>query len=110
MPLHLTKALTANSDTKPCHTTSSKPRPDMRMLDRDREHSVRTLQLYLTPAEAAALADKLRRLLLDAETVEHDHVLSDDASRDLSFSLITANKLRDIARYTKLEQRVLQEN
>ncbi len=81
----------------------------MWMLDRDREHSVRTLQLYLTPAEASALSDKLRRLLVDPERGEHDHVLSDDASRDLSFSLITANKLRDLARYTKVEQRVLQE-
>ena len=81
----------------------------MWMLDRDREHSVRTLQLYLTPAEASALSDKLQRLLVDPERGEHDHVLSDDASRDLSFSLITANKLRDLARYTKVEQRVLQE-
>jgi len=81
----------------------------MWMLDRDREHSVRTLQLYLTPAEASSLSDKLRRLLVDPENGEHDHVLSGDASRDLSFSLITASGLRDLARYTKLEQRVLQE-
>ena len=80
----------------------------MWMLDRDREHSVRTLQLYLTPAEASALSDKLRRLLVDPERGEHDHVLSDDASR-VSFSLVTANELRDLARYTKVEQRVLQE-
>jgi hypothetical protein len=81
----------------------------MWMLDRDREHSVRTLQLYLTPGEASALSDKLRRLLVDPEGGEHEHVLSDDASRDLSFSLITANKLHNLARYAKVEQRILQE-
>src|SRR2546429_7940617 len=70
-------------------------RSDVWMLDHDREHSVRTLQLYLTPAEASALSDKLRLLLVDPEGDEHDQVLSDDASRDLSFSVITSNKLRD---------------
>jgi hypothetical protein len=82
---------------------------DMWMLDRDRDQSVRTLQIYLTPAEASALSDKLRRLLVDPERAEHAHVLSDDASRDLSFSVVTPNKLRDLPRYTKIEQRVLQE-
>src|ERR1043166_7820730 len=48
----------------------------MWMLDRDREHSVRTLQLYLTPTEASALSDKLRSLLA---------VISEnDRSRDAS--------------------------
>ena len=47
----------------------------MWMLDRDREHSVRTLQLYLTPAEASALSDKLRRLLVDPERGDHDRRL-----------------------------------
>jgi hypothetical protein len=81
----------------------------MRMLDPDREHSVRTLQLYLTLAEASTLSDQLGRLLVDPERGDHDHVLRDNGSRDLSLSLITANKLSEIVGYTKVEQRVLRE-
>src|SRR6266853_4063084 len=71
----------APSITPPLRHRASRPQvlrsgdddkePDMWMLNRDREQSVRTLELYLTPAEASALSDKLRRLLVDPEGGEH---------------------------------------
>ena len=80
---------------------------DMRMLDAERKHAVRWLQLYITPSQATALRDELTRLLADPEGREHIHVSADDMSRDLSCSIVTKRKLRD-AHYTALERAVLE--
>ena len=81
----------------------------MWMLDAERRQSVRTLQLYLTPKEAGDLRDSLAELLEDPERPDHTHTLSEDGSRDLSYSIVTPAKLVAISRYTKLEQKVLRE-
>lgn len=81
----------------------------MRMLDADRKHGVRILQLYLSPHEAEELRDGLTDLLRDPERNAHHHVSTDDMSRDISFSLVTPRKLADISRYTAVERKLLLE-
>lgn len=80
----------------------------MRMLDANREQSVRVLQLYLTPREATDLLNGLTELLKEPEANEHVHVFAHDMSRELSFSIITEKKLKD-GGYTELERRVFAE-
>ena len=80
----------------------------MRMLDADREHSIRVLQLYLTVKEATELLRGLTRLLKEPEASEHEHVFADDMSREMSFSILTQAKLRS-GRYTALEARIFAE-
>jgi hypothetical protein len=65
----------------------------MRMLDAERQQSVRNLQLYLRPTEARKLREALEVLLRDPEANEHRHIIDD--GWDLSFSLFTDTKLRD---------------
>jgi hypothetical protein len=79
----------------------------MWMLDADRKQGVDTLQLYLTPAEAARLRDDLGSLLTDPEKNAHLH-LFDEGKRDLSFSIVTPRKLES-DRYTDDERRLLDE-
>ena len=66
----------------------------MRILDTDYQGPIRRVPLYLTAREAADLRGALDRLSRDPEAREHEHVLSDDASRELSVSLVTPTKLR----------------
>jgi hypothetical protein len=82
--------------------------PAMRMLDADREQSIRVLQLYLTPKEATDLLNGLTDLLKKPEANEHVHVFAHDMSRELSFSIVTEKKLKDSG-YTELERRVFAE-
>ena len=82
----------------------------MRMLDPNRKAPVDALQLYLTPREAEELRDGLSVLLRDPEANEHIHVYDDDMSRELSCSLVTGAKLRDLSGYTKLERRILSQD
>ena len=78
----------------------------MRMLDAERDQSVRTLQLYLTPSEAQFFRKELDRLLADPEASNHSHIMGD---RDLSFSILTPRKLQPPNHYTELEKRVFDE-
>jgi hypothetical protein len=80
----------------------------MQMIDADRERSVRCLQLYLTVREATEFRQELDRLLVDAEADEHFHVHSEDASRDVSCSLVTPRKLAE-GSYTDLERKAFEE-
>jgi len=80
----------------------------MRMLDADRKQSVRVLQLYLSPREAAELRNTLGKLLSEPEQNEHEHIFAEDMSREISFSILTPAKLRDLSGYTDLERKVLQ--
>ena len=80
----------------------------MRIIDTDREQSVRCLQLYLTVREARELQQQLQHLLADAESNEHFHVHSDDASREISCSIVTPHKMAH-GTYTDLERRVFDE-
>ena len=79
------------------------------MIDLDTESSVKRLSLYLTPQAAEWLRNELDTLLRDPEAWEHFHILAEDTGRELSCSIITKAKLREIGRYNKLEQRILPE-
>jgi hypothetical protein len=81
----------------------------MRMLDSDRDCSVRNLQLYLSPHEAQAFRKELDRLLADPEAVDHSHGIAEDMSREISFSILTERKLQPPHRYTELEMRIFGE-
>lgn len=76
----------------------------MRILDTDKQSSLRGVQLYFTPEEAAELKKKLERLLADPEANEHEHLLAD--GREISFSLITPSKLSNLSRYSQAEQKM----
>jgi len=81
----------------------------MRMLDADRKDSVRVMQLYLSPREAAEFRNALGKLLSDPEQNEHEHIFADDMSREISFSILTPTKLGNLSGFTDLERKVLQE-
>lgn len=80
----------------------------MRMIDRDRQQSVRCAQLYITIREARELRQQLAHLLADPESNEHFHVHADDTLREISCSIITPRKLAQ-GSYTDLERRVFDE-
>jgi hypothetical protein len=79
----------------------------MRILDPETGRSLRELQMYFTPSEAAEFREALNQLLTDPEAMEHRHVIAD--GREISFSLVTPAKLANLKRYTEAERRVLQE-
>ncbi len=81
----------------------------MRMLEVEKESSVRKLQLYLSPKEAMEFRKEIDRLLADPEANEHSHVFSADKHCELSFSIVTEKKLNNVQSYTKLEQKILSE-
>jgi len=81
----------------------------VRMLDTDGDRSVYQLQLYLTPKEGMELRAALDRLLLNPDLNEHEHVFAEDAGRELSLSLVTPAKLRDLSGYTAAEQKLFRE-
>jgi hypothetical protein len=81
----------------------------MRILDTDNQGPVRRIQLYLTPREAADLRDALDHLLDDPEATANERVLAEDGSRDISVSIVTASKLRELRRYSDAERRMFAE-
>ena len=81
----------------------------MRILDADHQGPMRRVQLYLTPPEAADLRDALDRLARDPEAGDHEHVQGEEGSRELSVSLVTPAKLRDLSRYSDAERRMFAE-
>ncbi len=81
----------------------------MRILDAERKHGVRTLQLYVTAAEATELRDELTKLLATPEAEDHFHVFAEDMSREFSCSIVTPEKLRRGA-YNVIERRILAED
>jgi hypothetical protein len=81
----------------------------MKMIDDQQQRSLTSASLYLTPREAREMRDNLDHLLEDPEAHEHFHVYSDDNSREISCSIITEAKLKNLKKYNKLEQQVLSE-
>ena len=81
----------------------------MRILDTVNQGPVRRIHIYLTPGEAAKLRHGLDRLLRDPEATETERVVADDASRDLSVSIVTLAKLHEVERYTDAERRMFAE-
>jgi hypothetical protein len=81
----------------------------MRMIDLERKCTMKGLSLFLTVFEAEQLKDELEILLKNPEAKEHFHILSMDNTRELSCSIVTTDKLKDIKDYNKLEQQALTE-
>lgn len=81
----------------------------MKMIDMGSEKAVKLLQLYLTPKEALDFRKELGRLITNPEANEHSHIYSEDMFCELSFSILTETKLKNIKSYTKIEQKILTE-
>ncbi len=81
----------------------------MKMIDNDKKSSIKTLAIYLTLQEARQFRDELNKLIENSEANEHFHVYQDDNNREISCSIITENKLKNIKNYNKLEQQILLE-
>lgn len=80
----------------------------MRMISFDNNSSIKSISLYLTPDEASQLKEELENLLRDPEAHEHFHIYDlKDPNREISCSIITENKLRNLSSYNKLEQQTL---
>ncbi len=79
----------------------------MRMIDMHSETAVKLLQLYLTPKEALEFRKELDRLITNPEANEHSHISSEDMFCELSFSILTEKKFKNIKSYTKIEQKIL---
>jgi hypothetical protein len=79
------------------------------MIDLDRKTSVKNLSMYLRPDEARRMHRELENLLEAPEAVEHFHIESPDHSREISCSILTETKLKNLAGYNKLEQKILSE-
>jgi hypothetical protein len=82
----------------------------MRLLDGEKQVALWNVQIYLTPAEAKELVARLNKLLVDPEANEHEHVLSTDSGREISVSLITPTKLKDLSGYTSAERKMFEES
>ena len=76
----------------------------MRILDTEKQARLYEVQLYLTPDEAADLRDKLDVLLRKPDANAHEHLITDGA--EMSFSLITPAKLKDMSGYTAAEHKL----
>jgi len=81
----------------------------MKIIDDRRKQSVESASLFLTPREAREMRSNLDDLLKDPEAHEHFHVYSDDNSREISCSIITEQKLKDLSKYNSLERQILAE-
>ena len=79
----------------------------MKLIAVDRKCSLKVVSLYLTVKEAKQLRDELERLLKEPEAKEHLHIYEEDMSREISCSIITENKLKNLSGYNKLERQVL---
>ncbi len=76
----------------------------MRILDGESQVPLHEVQLYLTPEEASEFRAKLEQLLKNPDANEHEHLISD--GREVSFSIITPAKLKNLSRYSSAEQKM----
>ncbi len=82
----------------------------MRIIDFIKQRSIKAVSLYLTEDEASQLKEELELLLKNPESNDHFHVYDvKNPGREISCSIITENKLKNISGYNKLEQQVLTE-
>ena len=79
----------------------------MKMINDRAQDAVKSISLYLSPREAEEMRDGLNRLLQDPEAKEHFHVYSDDNKQEISCSIITDVKLKDLSSFNKHERKVL---
>jgi hypothetical protein len=78
----------------------------MRALNGDNDEPIHSVQLYLSAEEARKLVVALEQLLQDPDSDDHRHVLSLDGLREVSVSLVTDRKMKELKRYTAAEQRM----
>lgn len=82
----------------------------MRIIDFNKQRSIKAVSLYLTEDEASQLKEELELLLKNPESNDHFHVYDvKNPGREIFCSIITENKLKNISGYNKLEQQVLTE-
>jgi hypothetical protein len=82
----------------------------MRLLDLELNSTVKKLSIYLTPEEAEWFKRELEKLIKDPEANEHFHIHSlDNSKREISCSIVTTKKLKDLSNYNKAEQNILNE-
>lgn len=81
----------------------------MRLLDGDGQRSLFNVQMYLGVDEAKAMIKALEALLKNPEENEHEHVIAVDGLREVSVSLVTPSKLRDLSHYSPAERRMFEE-
>jgi len=82
----------------------------MRIIDFIKQRSIKAVSLYLTEDEASQLKEELELLLKNPESNDHFHVYDvKNPGREISCSIITESKLKNISGYNKLEQQVLTE-
>jgi hypothetical protein len=80
----------------------------MKIIDNKREDELKTVGLYLTVEEATWLRNELNDLLEDPEAMSHLHIRDlEGKSSELSCSIITEKKLKEIHNYNPVEQRIL---
>jgi len=65
------------------------------------------MSIYLTQNEAEEFRNELNKLLKDPEANKHFHIYEDNMSREISCSIITEKKLKDLKGYNKLERMIL---
>lgn len=81
----------------------------MRIIDYNKKCSIKYIGIYLTSQEAKQFRSEINNLLKDPEANKHFHVYSDDHSREISCSIVTEKKLKNVKNYNKLEQQILTE-
>ena len=78
----------------------------MRIVDVDRKNSVNTCTLFLTVREAKVIRENLTELLRKPEAFEQFN-LSDDSDIEITCSIITPRKLKNLERYSRIERKIL---
>ncbi len=80
----------------------------MKIIDYTQEDEIKNVGLYLTKDEAMEFRNELNRLLEDPEAVSHFHVHDrQGSSSEMSCSIITKQKLKEIHKFNQVEQRIL---
>jgi hypothetical protein len=65
--------------------------------------------MYLTVPEAKWMREELDKLLKNPEANDHFHIDTGEGGREISCSIVTESKLKNLSGYSKLEQQVLSE-
>ncbi len=82
----------------------------MYMIDSERKQSLNALSLYLSVKEAEKVIKELQSLLKDADACDHFHVYDENKpEKEISCSIITEDKLKNLDIYNDLERRVFSE-
>ena len=80
----------------------------MKIIDNKQEDELKDVGLYLTVEEATRLKNELNDLLEDPESISHFHIHDlQGNSAELSCSIVTKKKLKEIHKFNQVEQRIL---